>query len=217
MRVNKFVAKATGLSRRAAEQLIIDGKVVIDGQTASLTSDIGPHATVRLEGRNLQLPTTKTILLNKPAGFVCSRNGQGSPTIYELLPAKLHSLKPVGRLDKDSSGLLVLTNDGDLANQLTHPRYQKTKVYVVQLDKPLQTIDQRAIERGVQLDDGLSRLRLLAQDTTSQRWQVTMQEGRNRQIRRTFAARGYQVRQLERTNFGQFKVGSLKRGDWRLA
>jgi 23S rRNA pseudouridine2605 synthase len=171
---------------------------------------------VHLNGSNLQLPASKTVLLNKPAGFVCSRNGQGSPTIYQLLPAKLHSLKPVGRLDKDSSGLLLLTNDGDLANRLTHPRYQKTKVYQVQLDRPLAVTDQRAIQQGIKLEDGSSHLSLKRQGSTGQRWQITMQEGRNRQIRRTFAARGYQVQRLERTEFGPYTFKQLGDRSYKL-
>jgi 23S rRNA pseudouridine2605 synthase len=210
MRINKFVAQATGLSRRAADQAIVAGKVVIDSRTAIPGDEVSEAMTIELDGKILALPAkTLTIMLNKPTGYVSSRQGQGSRTVYDLLPPEYHSLKPVGRLDKDSSGLLLLTNDGDLANKLTHPRYAKTKIYEVELDKPLTPTDRQQIEQGVVLDDGLSRLGLEPQENG---WQVTMTEGRNRQIRRTFAVRGYTVTQLHRTAFGEYTLNHLKPG-----
>jgi 23S rRNA pseudouridine2605 synthase len=160
------------------------------------------------------LPKTQTILLNKPAGYICSRNGQGGETIYDLLPAELRRLKPVGRLDKDSSGLLLMTNDGDLAQRLTHPSYQKDKVYELSLDKALTPHDWEQITHGgVQLDDGMSAFKLHWQHkNNSVRWIVTMHQGRNRQIRRTFAALGYQVTRLHRTKFGNYELKKLVPG-----
>lgn len=216
MRVNKFVAAATGLSRRAADRLIEQGKVSVDGQTARAGTNVATGDKVVLAGKTLQLPATKTIMLNKPVGFVCSRDGQGSPTIYELLPPDAGELKPVGRLDKDSSGLVLLTNDGELANRLTHPRYQKDKVYEVALDKPLTVTDQRAIEQGIELDDGPSRLQLHIRQNDPQHWQVTIQQGRNRQIRRTFAAKGYDVTRLHRTQFGPYHFNHLASGKHKI-
>ena len=141
MRINKYIALSTGLSRRAADAAILDGRVTVDEQPASSGMKVSATTVVTLDGTVLSRPAaTQTIMLNKPVGYVCSRDGQGSQTIYELLPADLHSLKPVGRLDKDSSGLLLLTNDGTLANQLTHPRYEKIKEYIVQLNKPLKPV-----------------------------------------------------------------------------
>lgn len=218
MRINKFVAHASGLSRRAADAAIAQGRVTIDGRVAQLGDTVAGQAVVRLDNAQLTSPTTTlTILLNKPVGYVCSRAGQGSQTIYDLLPAEYQQLKPVGRLDKHSSGLLLLTNDGDLANQLTHPRYAKTKIYQVTLDKPLAPLHQQMInDIGVQLDDGSSRLTLAKQDDVGQAWQVTMQEGRNRQIRRTFAALGYNVTTLHRTHFGPYQLQSQKHGEYQL-
>jgi 23S rRNA pseudouridine2605 synthase len=132
--------------------------------------------------------------------------------VYELLPSELHHLKPVGRLDKNSSGLLLLTNDGRLAQELTHPSLRKTKIYEITLDKPLQPLHRQVIsDHGVLLDDGPSRFELdrIKDDTT---WRITMREGRNRQIRRTFAALGYEVTALHRTNFGHYKLGELVSG-----
>jgi 23S rRNA pseudouridine2605 synthase len=211
MRINKFVATATGLSRRAADAAIANHRVLINNQLSDVGTQVGLDDSVTLDGDVIQLPKqTTTIMFNKPAGYVCSRVGQGSETIYSLLPAKFRRLKPVGRLDKDSSGLLLLTNDGDLANTLTHPRYQKTKIYEVLIDKALQPLHQQMItDHGITLDDGPSKLQLASLDLTGKNWQITMHEGRNRQIRRTFEALGYKVERLHRTTFGSYHLGQL--------
>ena len=142
MRINKYVALATGISRRAADDLIAESSVLVNKQPVQIGQEISENDTVALNGKTLVLPISfTTILLHKPQGYVCSRNGQGSKTIYDLLPEQLYSLKPVGRLDKDSSGLLLLTNDGALANALTHPSKQKIKVYEIILDRPLNKLD----------------------------------------------------------------------------
>lgn len=207
MRLNVFIAQGTGLSRRAADSAIAQGRVGINGAVATLGQQLEDTDKVTLDGRPVKaLGKTATIIINKPVGYVCSKDGQGSKTVYELLPPELQHLKSVGRLDKDSSGLLVLTSDGKLANELTHPRYQKTKVYEITLHKPLTPHDQKAVEGGVMLDDGLSHLRLKGEGS---HWTITMQEGRNRQIRRTFSALDYSVRKLHRTQFGPYTIGSL--------
>jgi 23S rRNA pseudouridine2605 synthase len=211
MRINAFVARASGLSRRAADKAINNSQVLVDGQPAQIGAQVTGKDTVTLDGKPLILPDqTTTIILNKPVGYVCSRDGQGSSTIYDLLPPEYHQLKPVGRLDKDSSGLLLLTNDGGLANQLTHPSYAKTKVYEVTLNKPLQTEDKNRVEQGVKLSDGISKLQIKNLDGPS--FTVTMAEGRNRQIRRTFDTLGYKVTGLHRTHFGDYGLGNLPLG-----
>jgi 23S rRNA pseudouridine2605 synthase len=214
MRINKFVAQSTGLSRRAADRAITEGRVSVNRSVATLGDSVAPGDVVALDKRTIT-PAVKplTIMLNKPPGYVSSRQGQGSQTIYDLLPAEYHSLKPVGRLDKDSSGLLLLTNDGDLANRLTHPRYAKTKVYEIKLDKGLAEQDYDLITRhGVELEDGLSKFELDYGNDQNLEWTVTMREGRNRQIRRTFAALGYTVNGLHRINFGPYKLQGLPTG-----
>ncbi|HEV2402712.1 MAG TPA: pseudouridine synthase [Candidatus Saccharimonadales bacterium] len=202
MRINRYIALCSGLSRRAVDQLISHGHVQVNNIPATIGSQVTDTDHVTLDGKPLQRPVvSKTVLLNKPVGYVCSRNGQGSKTIYDLLPAELHALKPVGRLDKDSSGLILLTTDGALAQKLTHPSQQKQKVYRIELDKPLQSPDQHMIGQGIRLEDGLSRLKLTGHGRL---WVISMHEGRNRQIRRTFAALGYTVRSLHRTQFGPY-------------
>lgn len=207
MRINKFVASASGLSRRAVDQAIAGGRVCINDRLVLVGQSVGDSDNVTLDGQTLRPPAfTTTIMLNKPIGYVVSRDGQGSPTIYDLLPTELHRLKPVGRLDKDSSGLLLLTNDGQLAQRLAHPSFQKEKVYEVELEYPLKSADKQKIEQEITLSDGLSKLDLSGSGI---RWTVRLSEGRNRQIRRTFAALNYRVIKLHRTKFGNFALGEL--------
>ena len=204
------------MSRRAADKLIAEERVEFNGAPAAVGNDVGPNDTVSLDGNILKVEAkTVTIMLNKPVGYVVSRDGQGSKTIYELLPPELHSLKPVGRLDKDSSGLLLLTSDGTLAHELTHPSFQKVKVYEIVLRGPLAPLHQQMIsDHGVMLEDGNSQLQLeRSKDRDDKHWKVTMHEGRNRQIRRTFNSLGYDVVKLHRTNFGSYGLDGLKIGD----
>jgi len=218
MRLNKFVALSLGVSRRKADELIEQGKILVNGDRAVLGRQISQSDTVLYNSQELHIQPKKLILLHKPVGYLCSRASQGGiPTIYELLPTSLHHLKPVGRLDKDSSGLILLTNDGDFAHQMTHPSFYKIKRYLVTLDQPLQPLHRQMInDFGVQLPDGPSRLTLERQhDGDDRRWIVQMSEGRNRQIRRTFAALGYTVTKLHRTDFGNYSIGEIKRGEFQ--
>lgn len=219
MRINRFIAQGSALSRRAADQAIQEGRVMLNGAPAMLSADVSEHDVITLDGKPLQPPSaTRTILLHKPVGYVVSRSGQGSRTIYDLLPQELESLKPVGRLDKDSSGLLLLTSDGLLAHELTHPRFLKTKVYEVELDRPLQPLHRQMIsEHGITLEDGPSKLTLeRLHDHGDTAWRVIMHEGRNRQIRRTFAAVGYTVTKLHRVQFGPYRLpDDLANGSYR--
>jgi 23S rRNA pseudouridine2605 synthase len=217
LRLNKYIAAATGLSRRGADEAIGQNRVLVNGQLPTSGQQISDDDQVTLDGRAITpAVNTITIMLNKPIGYVCSRDGQGSRTVYELLPPELHTLKTVGRLDKDSSGLLLMTTDGQLHHQLTHPSFQKQKVYEVALDKPLQPLHHQLIsDHGLQLEDGNSRLRLdRLHDGNDTKWLVTMHEGRNRQIRRTFEAVGYDVTRLHRTDFGDYHLGDLQAGTY---
>ena len=218
MRLNKFVALSLGVSRRKADELIEQGEILVNGDRAVLGQQISQSDSVLYNSQELHIQPKKLILLHKPVGYLCSRASQGGiPTIYELLPTSLHHLKPVGRLDKDSSGLILLTNDGDFAHQMTHPSFYKMKRYLVTLDQPLQPLHRQMInDFGVQLPDGPSRLTLERQhDGDDRRWIVQMNEGRNRQIRRTFAALGYTVKKLHRTDFGNYSLGGMKRGEFQ--
>lgn len=262
-RLNKHIALARGISRRAADDLIEQGKVTINTTPATLGARFDPAADhVFIDGKALEeKPAFRYIAFHKPVGYVCSRRAQGdSPTIYSLLPSELHTLKPVGRLDRNSSGLILLTNDGDFAYHMTHPKFYKTKVYEVTLDHPLQPLHRQMIsDFGVMLPDGKSKFELgrlntdalvrvathggaptfeksdfskeganvstgpvAPSDTTKEKdgsvpdtfWRITMSEGRNRQIRRTFAALGYTVTALHRTHFGNYSLGDIKPGSY---
>lgn len=216
MRINKFVAQSSRLSRRAADTAIENGRVTVDGRRAVLGDTVDNKSVVTLDGKLLEnIQKHTTIMLHKPIDYVCSRNGQGSRTIFELLPPELQHLNPIGRLDKDSSGLLLLTDDGDLANKLSHPRYEKEKRYTVTIDRPLDALDKQAIENGVSLGDGISKLQLTLIRRDGKVWHVAMHEGRNRQIRRTFGTLGYEVIALHRTHFGPYALENLPAGDFK--
>ncbi len=214
MRINKYLASNTSLSRRAADSAILDGRVMLNDKKAEIGDQIGPNDVVTLDGKKIEPNTHKRLVkLNKPIGYVCSRTGQGSSTVFELLPEELKKLQTVGRLDKNSTGLILLTNDGTLAQSLTHPSNNKQKVYLVDLDKPLTDDQRRQIGgTGVELEDGNSKLQLLSIGNNLRRWQVTMTEGRNRQIRRTFEAVDCKVIGLHRIKFGQFELSDLPSG-----
>ena len=214
IRLNKFLASRLGLSRREADEAIARGQVTVNGTPAILGARIDKNAKVCYNKKVVPHEATFCYLaLNKPVGYVCSRRAQGpAPTIYSLLPPRYRELKTVGRLDKDSSGLIILTNDGDYAYRMTHPKFRKHKVYQVTLDKPLAPLHQQEIsDDGVMLPDGVSKF-LVAKDKDAQHLTVTLSEGRNRQIRRTFAALGYKVVALHRTEFGPLKLTDLKPG-----
>ena len=229
LRLNKFLAERLGLSRRQADDAIRSGKVLVNDKIAILGERIDKNDKVCYNKK--VVPFTAVffyLLFNKPAGYVCSRKRQdNNPTIYELLPEKYQSLKTVGRLDKDSSGLILLTNDGDLAFSMTHPKFFKTKRYLVELDAELQPLHQQMIaDFGVTLNDGVSKLGLsrleksdacpeITPDGSRRFFEVIMSEGRNRQIRRTFGALGYTVTKLHRIEFGKYRLSDLKSGEYQ--
>jgi len=217
MRINAYLAKATGNSRRHIDKLIQQGRVTLNDKEASVGMLIKEQDSIKIDGLRIDASTTNILIaLNKPVGYVVSRNGQGAKTIYDLLPKNLHSLKPIGRLDKDSSGLLLLTNDGQLAQSLSHPSNQKTKTYQVTLDHKLKNEDKIKLKKGVKLADGLSYLKVKEMlQVNSKSLIIDMEEGRNRQIRRTFKALGYIVIGLHRISFGQYKLANLSSGKWR--
>lgn len=219
MRLNKFLAERLGLSRREADEEILKGRVLVNGISAVLGARIDNSDKVCYNGKIVPIAAKFTYLLfHKPVGYVCSRRAQGGArTLYEILPERFSRLKTVGRLDKDSSGLILLTNDGDFAFSMTHPRFSKTKIYEVELDRELAPLHQQMIaDFGVKLEDGVSRLGLTRRFENNRRaWEVLMSEGRNRQIRRTFSALGYKVVKLHRVQFGKYALGDLEVGDWK--
>ncbi len=220
VRLNKFLAERLGVSRREADDLIAAGKVFVDDKPAILGARLDKNSKVCYNKKIIPFETDYLYLaFNKPVGYVCSRRAQGdAPTLYELLPKDYQKLKTVGRLDKDSSGLILLTNDGDFAYQMTHPKFHKEKVYEVTLDRPLEPLHQQMIsDYGIMLDDGPSKftvVALVAGPAERTHFTVILTEGRNRQIRRTFAALGYRVTALHRTQFGKYQLSGLKPGKY---
>jgi len=220
MRLNKYIAENTGKSRREADELISQGKVKVSSEIASLGQQISKDDKVFINNKPIEnRKDHTTIILNKPVGYLSSRRTQGdNPTIYELLPKELKDLKTAGRLDKDSSGLMLLSTDGDLIQKLTHPRFKKTKIYEIKLNKELEPIHQQMIsDIGVDLADGKSQLYLekISNKPNDFMWRVTMHEGRNRQIRRTFNTLGYKVINLHRIQIGPHTLNNIESGKFQ--
>lgn len=219
-RLNKHLALQLGVSRREADRLIERGDVTINGQEAIIGARVTAKDAVAIAGKPVAGDTPFVYMaLHKPSGYVCSRRSQGGlPTVYELLPDNYHDLKTVGRLDFASSGLILMSNDGDFTYRMTHPKFVKTKVYKVRLDSELAPLHQQMIsDYGVTLEDGPSKLSLerLSEDDRLD-WIVTMSEGRNRQIRRTFSSLGYEVKKLHRTDFGPYSLGDIPTGKFDI-
>lgn len=214
MRINKFVARSTNLSRRDSDELIKQGKVKINNETAQLNSRVNSDDTVLLNGKEIAPKKLQYVVLYKPFGFLCSRRSQGNkPTVYDLLPEDLKHLQVSGRLDHDTSGLVLLTNDGDYANRLTHPRYEKDKKYKAKVKPKINQKDIEKLNQGIELNDGLSKMNLIIENDVID---ITMSEGKNRQIRRSFEHLGYDVIMLHRYQFGPYTLDNLESGKYKL-
>lgn len=215
-RLNKYLALQLGISRREADDFIAAGEIKINETVATLGARFVEGDKITINSKPVASDTAMVyIAFHKPVNYVCSRKQQGdSPTIYDIIPREYHTLKPVGRLDRDSSGLILLTNDGDFAYEMTHPKFIKTKIYQVTLDHDLEPLHQQMIsDHGINLEDGVSKLQLERRsDDERKTWTITMHEGRNRQIRRTFNSLGYDVTKLHRTDFGPYTLGNLESG-----
>lgn len=213
MRLNKFIAQNSGYSRREADEAIEAGQVYVNDKQAELGGRVEDNDDVTVHGKTIAPTKNVYLILNKPIRYVCSRAQQDEkPTVYELLPPDFHDLKIAGRLDAESHGLVVLTNDGDYANTLMHPRYEKQKVYDVTLERALSDDDKKQIEAGVSLKDGASALGLKGSD---KKWKVTMYEGRNRQIRRTFGLLDHTIVDLRRSAMADLELGDLGVGEYK--
>lgn len=214
-RLNKFLALRLGVSRREADDMILSNSVKVNDKPSVIGQKVVEGDVVSIGDKVVETKHRyRYFILNKPLGYVCSRKSQGdSPTIYQILPEFLNRYKTVGRLDKNSSGLIILTNDGDFSHSMTHPKFSKNKTYEVSLDKNLEPLHHQMIaDFGVTLNDGISKFQLHKIDSDQKSWLVTMHEGRNRQIRRTFQALGYKVVKLNRIGFGPYKLGNIKPG-----
>ncbi|HKZ24428.1 MAG TPA: pseudouridine synthase [Acidimicrobiia bacterium] len=221
VRLQKAIADAGLMSRRRAEELIATGRVTIDGLPARLGDRVDPtRQKVQVDGSILPIrPDSITYLLNKPPGVVCTAiDPQGRPTVVGLVP-KVPRVFPVGRLDTESEGLILLTNDGDLALRLTHPRFGVTKTYLTWLEGVPVDRDLARLRRGVQLEDGPARpVSVRRKSVSADRTlvEIVVAEGRKREVRRMFEAIGFPVARLVRTAIGPLRDQKLKPGEWRL-
>ena len=216
MRLNRFLAAAGLGSRRHCDDLIAAGRVSINGEICtdfSAQPDARDH--VKVNGKLVHIAPPLTIMLHKPAGFVSTRRDpQVRDTVFDLLPVKFSRLFNIGRLDTQTEGLLLLTNDGDLAQRLTHPRYEIEKEYEVTLDRAWEPLLASKLMRGIFLDGRRAKIAQL-HSISPTRLQVVLRQGINRQIRRMFEAVGNRVKRLVRIRIGPVRLGDLPRGHWR--
>src|SRR5215813_15041691 len=216
MRLNRFLSAAGVGSRRHCDELIASGRVTLNGKTCTdFSAQPGARDHVKVNGKLVRVAPPLTIMLHKPAGFVSTR---GDPhvrdTVFDLLPAKFSRLFNIGRLDAQTEGLLLLTNDGDLAQRLTHPRYKVEKEYEITLDRPWDRALAPTLLRGIVLDGQRAKIARL-RSLSPTRLRVILRQGMNRQIRRMFQAVGYRVKHLLRVRVGNLRLGDLPCGHWR--
>ena len=218
IRLNKYLSDAGVCSRREADRLVEEGKVLVDGEIAVMGMQIRPGQKVVCDGKPVgEKEKPVFLIVNKPRGIVCTTSDKDhAENIVEFLnyPQRIY---PVGRLDKNSLGLLLFTNDGDLTKQLTHPSYKKKKIYQVTLDKPLTRADMDRIAEGVTLEDG----EIFADEISyvkenKQEVGIEIHSGRNRIVRRIFEFLGYTVTKLDRVYYAGLTKKNLKRGAWRF-
>jgi pseudouridine synthase len=214
VRLNAFIARAGVASRRKADELIKSGRVTVNGEPGQLNTFVGTDDDVRLDGKQLTKQGLAYVLLNKPAGVVATaRDPQGRRTVVDVVshPARV---VPVGRLDADTTGALLLTNDGDLAHRLSHPRYEVDKVYEVECWSQPTDADLARLRDGVELDDGPTSPAQVRR-IDGARIELVLHEGRNRQVRRMLEAVGHRVKRLHRSRYGPLTLGGLEPGAWR--
>ena len=218
MRLNAFLARAGVASRRRADELIKAGRVRVNGVSGELNTVVGSRDIVEVDGQRVARQMLAYVLLNKPAGVVTTaRDPQGRPTVVDLVSHGVRVV-PVGRLDIDTTGALLLTNDGPLAHQLAHPRYGVPKVYEADIDGSPAPSALAALRQGVELDDGLTapaEVRVVRRGTRLTRLELTLHEGRKHQVKRMCEAVGNPVRRLHRTRYAGLDLRGLEPGDWR--
>ncbi len=219
-RVQKILA-ASGLgSRRACEELIAQGRVSVDGRTVTLGAKADPREQViAVDGERVPVnPELVYLLLNKPRDVVTTADDpQGRPKVTDLVPASPR-VYPVGRLDRDTEGLLLLTNDGELSHRLAHPRYEIEKTYLAKVRGPVKRRAMRALREGVELDDGLAvarSVREMGESGERVLLELTISEGRKREVRRMLAAVGHPVERLARVRIGPISLGDISPGKYR--
>ncbi len=218
-RINVHLASQFGISRRKADRLIADGKVRVNGKTARLGQIINPISDeIVLNESTITAKSQKeiSIAINKPPGYLSTRSDPfGRKTVLELLPSQFKHLKLVGRLDYQSEGLLLLSNNGTFIHEHTHPKFLKEKEYLVKFNEPISEALIRAFKNGIELKEGIAKVDTLNQISQNE-IRITIHQGWNRQVRRMAAKYEYDVTKLVRTRIGEYRLGVLKPGNWKI-
>ena len=217
IRLNKYLASAGVGSRRACDTMVQQGEVVINGETClSPGYRVQPEDFIKVNGRRIEPLEIQSIVLHKPAGLVCTRSDENNrATIYELLPPRLHHLAHVGRLYLDSEGLLILSNDGELTQALTHPSHKIEKLYQVTTENAFENSILNQLEKGVFTEVGKARA-VSVKRISSRRLEMVLNTGLKRQIRYMIQAVGHRVKRLVRLKIGELTLDTLKPGKWRV-
>jgi 23S rRNA pseudouridine2605 synthase len=219
-RIHRALAQAGVASRRAAEVLVGGGRVTVNGVAAVTGQSVGPGDVIRVDGRVVAPEPLRVLVFNKPAGVVSTAHDpQGRPTVLDALPKDVR-LYPIGRLDLDTTGVLLITNDGDLANRLMHPRSKVAKIYEALVDGRVSADTVRQLRRGIALEDGMTlpaRVEIMDRLHPGGTWlRIELTEGRNRIVKRMCQAVGHRVMRLRRIRFAGIEAGGLKPGQWRM-
>lgn len=220
MRLNKFLASCGVASRRDCDELIKQGKVSVNGVIASLGMEVDEDDEVCVDGNKVALKKNEYYILNKPKGYLSTvSDDKGRKTVLDLMPANVGRIYPVGRLDYDSEGLLILTTDGELAQRLTHPSNEVPKTYLVKIEGTMTEADLNPIRSGIEIEGGYVTKKCKAHIVQTHRdytkIHIIITEGKNREIRKMFAAIGREVQLLKRIKVGELTLRGLDRGAWR--
>ena len=219
MRLNKFLAAAGVASRRECDKLIASGHVTVNGNTASLGLEVSGEDEVFVDGNRVVIKKNEYYILNKPKGYICSvSDDKGRKTVMDLMPQNVGRIYPVGRLDYDSEGLLIMTTDGDLAQKLMHPSNEVPKTYLVKIEGTITESDLNPLRSGIEIDGYVtkkSKAHIVETNKEYTKIHITVIEGKNREIRKMFAAIGKEVVLLKRIKIGELSLRGLDRGAYR--
>ena len=219
MRINKYLASSGIASRRESDKLVQDGRVTVNGKVVSLGIEVSDSDKVCVDGKPVSIKKNEYYILNKPKGYICSvSDDRGRKTVLDLMPKNIGRIYPVGRLDYDSEGLLILTTDGELAQHLTHPSNNVPKTYLVKVEGRLTESDLNPIRSGIEIDGYVtkkSKANIVETNKDFTKAHITIYEGNNREIRKMFSATGKEVSLLKRIKIGELSLKGLDRGEYR--
>lgn len=219
MRINKYLALCGVASRRECDKLIADGRVEVNGKIAELGYEVGGEDVVKVDGQEVKAKKNEYYILNKPKGYICSvKDDKGRKTVLDLMPDNVGRIYPVGRLDYDSEGLLILTTDGELAQHLTHPSNEVPKTYLVKIEGTITEAGLNPIRSGIDIGGYVTKkckAHIVETNKEYTKIHVTITEGKNREIRKMFEAIGQNVTLLKRIKIGELTLRGLDRGSYR--